>query len=78
MSTQAITRGQLMIYFSESVENKTNFAARVQVVGAYGGLLYRMPTSSELSLAEASLKSAGPTELVAGLIASSEYEQRFR
>jgi hypothetical protein len=78
LSRRAITRGQLMIYFSESLENKTNFAARVQVVGAYGGLLYRMPTNSELSLAEASLNNAGPTGLLVGLLASNEYEQRFR
>ncbi len=73
-----ISRGQLMIYFSESKEYATQWAARVQVVGTYIALLERIPSPDVLAVEEEKFRNGqAPSELVSRILSSTEYDLRF-
>ncbi len=75
---QVITRGQLMVNFSESAEYRTKLAPRVQVVGTYIALLNRIPTAVELAADEQRVLAGDiPRILVARILASDDYFDRF-
>lgn len=72
-----MTRGALMIGFSESGENKTLMAPTVDIVLLYAGMLRRVPTASELTDALAVLGAGGtPHDIALGLLTSSAYAAR--
>ena len=73
-----VTRGELMVFFSDSTEYRDKLSIQVQVVGAYQSLLARMPTSSELATwASASRDGATTQDLANQLVDGDEYVSRF-
>ncbi len=79
LSTGQITRGQLMVNFSESAEYAGTYALRVRVVRTYIALLNRVPGAVELSAEETRLAGgANLRDLATRIVNGNEYEQRFR
>ncbi|MGC9457623.1 MAG: trypsin-like serine protease [Halothiobacillaceae bacterium] len=73
-----MTRGQLMLQFSESAEYKAVSANRVEVTMIYVGLLRRSPDQSGYEYWVNTLDSGGSSlGLIDGFITSGEYAARF-
>ncbi len=81
-----LNRGQVMIWFSEGLENKHNVDGRILVVNTYRALLGRMPTDQELLTWQHQLNPLSGTppgdprrldELLDEIIESQEYIARF-
>lgn len=70
----AITRGGVMLQFSESPENKTKYGIDVDLVGITLRMLRRPPTPTELAQWR---PNTDAHELAALLLASSEYAGRI-
>lgn len=69
-----VTRGRVMTGFSESPEYKASQRNRMHVVGCYGVMLDRIPTSSELSAWKQHLDDGGATrDMIVMLRMSDEY-----
>jgi hypothetical protein len=70
-------RGQVMVGFSESAENKTRLARDVDVILIYRGLLARMPTVGETTTGVSRL-SGGSTlkRLILEIMATTPYSNR--
>lgn len=78
LSRRIITRGQLMVNFSESAEFRNSLAARVRVVGTYVALLNRIPSAVELAADEQNAAAGEqPSRLVSRILASDDYFNRF-
>lgn len=74
-----ISRGQLMVNFSESAEYRNGLAARVRIVGTYIALLNRIPSAAELEVEELNIAvGKPPADLVGQILGGEEYDQRFR
>lgn len=72
-----MTRGEVLANFSESAEFQLLTANKVYVVGAYDGLLLRVPAQVELDTAVAILDGGGSrTVFIDGLLGSNEYLMR--
>lgn len=72
-----MTRGEVLANFSESAEFQLLIANKVYVVGAYDGLLLRVPSQMELDTAVAILDGGGSkTTFIGGLLGSNEYLMR--
>lgn len=71
-------RGQVMVGFSESPENKTATARSVDVVMLHRALLARMPTAAELATAVDRLASGSATvrRLILEIMATPAYSAR--
>lgn len=65
-------RGQVMLEFSESNENKTDEARFVDVVNVFTGMLRRVPTTAEMTTWEPSTRAAHVLSLLGG----AEYTTR--
>lgn len=73
-----ISRGQMMIDFSESAEYRHRQSADVFVVMAYVGMLQRSPDQSGFDYWVNQIHLGGlATELIAGILTSPEYLARF-
>ena len=73
-----ISRGQMMIDFSESAEYRQRKSADVFVVMAYVGMLQRSPDQGGFDYWVNQIRLGGlATGLIAGILASSEYLARF-
>lgn len=71
------TRGDVLVGFSESGENKRATASAVTVSWAFAQVVARMPTGAERSQWEARLNSGGTAEaLVRSLVASDAFARR--
>lgn len=68
-----LTRGAVMIGFSESAEFRSTMASKVQVVLAYVAMLERSPDEGGLAY----WAPRGVSTLVSGVYASAEYEARI-
>jgi hypothetical protein len=78
LTRQIITRGQLMVNFSESQEYRNTLAPRVRVVGTYIALLNRIPSVIELAAEEQMVVNGEPASgLVSRILASDDYFGRF-
>lgn len=73
LDSGARTRGQMMVGFSESAENKAATRGRVDVIVTFFGLLHRVPFSHEYS-AWLGHSTLGLTEFILG---SFSYANRF-
>lgn len=74
LARRTLTRGQVMIGFSESPEYRAALADEVRVVLAYVAMLERSPDPGGL----AHWASRGVTTLVQGVYASPEYRSRIQ
>jgi len=72
-----MTRGDVMLNFSEGTEFKKKSADEVFVILLYVGMLRRTPTDGELAAALASFQAGSHADLVLSLLASPEYAARF-
>lgn len=73
-----VTRGQLMANFSESPEYIEQTSAAVTVESLYQGLLQRSPDRSGFAYWVGVAESGEPvTNLIAGMLSSDEYFNRF-
>jgi len=69
-----VTRGRVMVGFSESGEYKESQRTRMNVVGCYGVMNNRVPTSQELSSWSGHIDGGGSTrDMIAWLRQGSEY-----
>lgn len=69
-----MTRGRLMLGFSESPEYRTRMAPTVTAVGLWYGMLGRTPSTPEVTSAADRLRSGvPPTTLALEILASAEY-----
>lgn len=72
-----LTRAELMVFFSESQENKALTRPVVDATEIFFGLLGRAPTASELDSAAARVGTlAGRLEVIDEIITSQEYAER--
>jgi hypothetical protein len=73
-----LTRGGVMVNFSESAEYRMKTATAVNVIMAYVGMLRRAPDPDGYAYWVGQLNSGAPlTTLVGGLLHSAEYALRF-
>ncbi|MGH1505436.1 MAG: DUF4214 domain-containing protein [Acidimicrobiales bacterium] len=73
-----MTRGQVMVNFSESAEYRDLTASAVLVESLYQGLLQRSPDPSGFEYWTGVAESGAPLDqLIAGMLASDEYYERF-
>ena len=74
-----MSRGQLMIGFSESVENQNATANAQRITLVYVGMLQRVPNATEHSqwLADMDAGRADVLSLIGSLLQSPEYAARF-
>jgi uncharacterized protein YkwD len=73
-----LTRGGVMVNFSESAEYRMKTATSVSVIMAYVGMLRRAPDPGGYTYWLGQLNSGAPlTTLVGGLLQSTEYSARF-
>ena len=79
MLNRGMTRGQMMIGFSESIENQSVTATAQRITLAYVGMLRRTPSASEHAqwLAEIKAGRADVLSLLNSLLQSAEYANRF-
>lgn len=78
LDARSISRGSVMLNFSESSENVRKTDSEAHSVLLRSGMLRRMPTQPEHDADVALLDGvAGPAELAATLLASSEYDARI-
>jgi hypothetical protein len=78
LSSGALTRGQVMLGFSESDEFKALSYNRVAATMAYVGLLRRSPESGGFASWLSGLNAGGSvTDMLGGFINSQEYRNRF-
>jgi predicted extracellular nuclease len=72
-----LTRAEMMVFFSESAENKTLTRPTVDASEIFFALLGRTPTASELNSAAARVGTlAGRLEVIEEIITSQEYAER--
>lgn len=73
-----ITRGQLMLAFSESAEYQPIIGSEVTVTLIYVGMLRRAPDTPGFNFWVGQLDAGGsPLPLIQGFLSSTEYRQRF-
>ena len=74
-----MSRGQLMIGFSESAENQNATANAQSITLVYVGMLQRVPSATEHAqwLADMNARRADVISLIDSLLQSSEYAARF-
>ena len=73
-----MTRGQVMVGFSESAEYQASSYARIFVTMMYYGMLHRMPDQPGFNYWVAQLGGgASALDLISGVLASGEYRGRF-
>ncbi|MBY0453850.1 MAG: DUF4214 domain-containing protein [Burkholderiaceae bacterium] len=74
-----LSRGSLMIGFSDSPENQSKTANAVQITMGYVGLLRRSPSASDHAYWLAEIAAGRNTLLgfIDGILKSTEYAQRF-
>ena len=74
-----MSRGQLMIGFSESVENQNATANAQRITLVYVGMLKRVPNATEHSqwLADMNAGRVDVLSLISTLLQSPEYAARF-
>jgi hypothetical protein len=79
MLNRGMTRGQMMIGFSESIENHSVTATAQRITFAYVGMLRRTPSASEHAqwLAEIKAGRADVLSLINSLLQSAAYANRF-
>ncbi|MEN9558858.1 MAG: hypothetical protein RLZZ502_69 [Pseudomonadota bacterium] len=78
LNSGAMTRGQVMLGFSESAEFKITSANKVNVSMAYAGLLRRTPEAAGFNnWINALNQGASSLNLIEGFINSTEYRNRF-
>ena len=79
MLNRGMTRGQMMIGFSESIENQSVTATAQRITLAYVGMLRRTPSASEHAqwLAEIKAGRADVLSLINSLLQSAAYANRF-
>jgi hypothetical protein len=78
LDTNAMTRGQVMLYFSESAEYRPLVSNEVFVTMSYVGMLRRSPDPNGFSFWVNYLDSGNPpTALLQGFIDAPEYHARF-
>ena len=78
LDTQAKTRGDVMVNFSESTEHITKAKPTVDVVAVTFGLLGRTPTSGELATWVPELASGTPrTALISEVLGTEAYAARI-
>ncbi len=78
LSSRSMSRGAVMVSFSESSENLRRSAAAVTSVLVRSGMLRRLPTTVELAADVKLLDgSAEPVDLVAQVLRSAEYGRRI-
>lgn len=76
--SSGLSRGSMMIAFSESPENVERTAAQVRVTSLYLGLLRRAPDPSGYAFWVGQVESGlSAQNLIAGMLSSDEYAQRF-
>ncbi|MCU1351614.1 MAG: Alkaline phosphatase [Acidimicrobiales bacterium] len=76
LDTMAMTRGQVMIGFSESLEHKNRRAGEVNTVDVFYGMLRRAPNSDEIGAWMVSAK-ASKLPLITSLLGTPEYGARL-
>ena len=74
-----MTRGQMMIGFSESAENQALTANAQRITLVYASMLQRMPSTTEHAqwLADIQAGRANMLSLINSLLQSAEYAARF-
>jgi len=72
-----LSRGDLLLAFSESTEGKNKLAATVTTAILYHYLLERRATSQEISDGETLVNSDNLSTLINNIINSAEYSNRF-
>ena len=73
-----MTRGQVMVGFSESPEYQGSSYSRVFVTMMYYGMLHRMPDQAGFNYWVAQLAGgASALDLINGVLGSAEYRGRF-
>ena len=78
LDAAAMTRGQVMLGFSESAEYRGSIASEVYVTMAYVGMLRRSPDPGGFSFWVDYIDGGNPgTGLIDGFLAASEYRSRF-
>ena len=78
LDSGAMTRGQLMLAFSESAEYRPAIFAEVYVTMLYVGMLRRAPDSSGFSFWVGRIDAgASARALIASFIVADEYRRRF-
>ena len=78
LNSGTLTRGQVMLNFSESAENLTVSFTKVFVVQIYIGMLRRSPDQGGFDFWIGQLNSGrSRLDLISSFLASSEYRQRF-
>lgn len=78
LNAKKISRGSVMLQFSESSENTRKMASEVSSVLLRSGMLRRMPTAGEYSADQALLDGgATPADLATQLLALPEYDARI-
>jgi hypothetical protein len=76
LDTGALSRGDLVLQFSESNENRNETGDAVAAINAFTALLRRVPTTAELS-AWGTMTSPPRSELIAHLFGTDEYASRI-
>lgn len=78
LDSGALTRGQVMLAFSESAEYRALIDADVLVTMSYMGMLRRAPDASGFSFWVGYVDQGNsPLALIEGFLASTEYRKRF-
>ena len=77
LDTAAITRGGMMIGFSESAEYRALIDSEVFVTMMYAGMLRRAPDQAGFDFWVAQRDAGGGDALIAGFLQSPEYRARF-
>ncbi len=71
-----LTRGGMMVGFSESAENRGGTDANVDVIVTYVGMLRRSPDQSGYAYWVDQAKKGGLRQLIGGVLGSTEYGKR--
>jgi hypothetical protein len=74
-----MSRGEMMIGFSESIENLNGSRHATNITMAYAGMLRRAPSATEYATWLADLKAGRAilSSLIDTLLSSAEYARRF-
>jgi alpha-tubulin suppressor-like RCC1 family protein len=72
-----ITRGGLLLAFSQSAEYTQATTADITIIGLYAALLQRAPSAADIAAWRSEVTASGPQALIDAILASAEYRARF-